>query len=99
MSGRSTPTRPRRRGQRADRLRRRPVNPGDLVVADCDGVVVVPRREAAAVVAAARAKMRKEDELAAAIKGGQAIWDLSGAAEVYARLGIVERDAAFDDPA
>jgi 4-hydroxy-4-methyl-2-oxoglutarate aldolase len=75
------------------------VNPGDLVVADCDGVVVVPRREAAAVVAAARAKMGKEDELAAAIKGGQAIWDLSGAAEVYARLGIVERDAAFDDPA
>ena len=75
------------------------VNPGDLVVADGDGVVVVPRREAAAVVEAARAKMRKEDELAAAIKGGQAIWDLSGAADVYAKLGIVERDAAFDDPA
>lgn len=75
------------------------VRPGDLVVADGDGVVVLPRQHAATVVAAAQAKMRKEDDTARAIAQGQAVWDLSGASAAYANLGIVEHDAAFDDPA
>ena len=75
------------------------VRPGDLVVADGDGVLVLPRQHAAEVVSAAQAKMRKEDEIAQAIAQGQAVWDLSGASAAYARLGVVERDAAFDDPA
>lgn len=75
------------------------VRPGDLVVADGDGVLVLPRQHAADVVSAAHAKMRKEDEIAQAIAQGQAVWDLSGASAAYARLGVVERDAAFDDPA
>lgn len=73
------------------------VNPGDLVIADGDGVICVPRDDAARVVAAAQAKMRKEDELAEKVRGGAAVWDLSGAAESYARLGIEEVDAAYDD--
>lgn len=73
------------------------VCPGDLVVADGDGVIVVSRADAAAVVGAARAKMRKEEDVIAAIHGGAAVWDLSGAAAVYAGLGITERDAAYDD--
>lgn len=73
------------------------VRPGDLVVADGDGVIAIPRGEAAAVVAAAQAKMRKEAEAAAAIRAGAAAWDLSGAAQSYAKLGITEHDAAFDD--
>jgi 4-hydroxy-4-methyl-2-oxoglutarate aldolase len=73
------------------------VCPGDLVVADGDGVVVVPRREAATVVSAAQAKMRREAEIAAAVQDGATVWDLSGAAKAYEKLGIVEQDAAFDD--
>lgn len=75
------------------------VRPGDLVVADGDGVIVVARQDAEAVVAAAKAKMRKEDEVAAALREGATVWDLSGAAAAYAKLGMVERDAAFDDEA
>lgn len=74
------------------------VCPGDLVVADGDAVVVVPRRQAAQVMAAAQAKMRKEDEVGAAVRGGAAVWDLSGAAAIYADMDITEVDAAFDDP-
>lgn len=73
------------------------VRPGDLVVADGDGVIVVPRGEAPAVVSAARAKMQKEAEFATAIRGGATVWDLSGAAKTYDKLGILECDAAFDD--
>lgn len=73
------------------------VNPGDLVVADGDGVMVVSRQNAGVVVAAAQAKMRKEDEVVSAIRAGTAVWDLSGAAATYAELGVVEHDAAFDD--
>jgi 4-hydroxy-4-methyl-2-oxoglutarate aldolase len=74
------------------------VNPGDLVVADGDGVVVVPRGEAARVVAAAKAKMAKEADFATAIRGGAAAWDVIGAEPIYRQLGVTEHDAAFDDP-
>lgn len=73
------------------------VRPGDLVVGDGDGVVVVARQHAAEVVQAAKAKMAREDEIAAAIERGEALWDLSGAAAAYARTGARELDAAFDD--
>ena len=73
------------------------VRPGDLIVADGDGVIRVPRDEAAEVVAAARAKMRKEDEAAEKVSAGAAVWDLSGAAAIYAGMQIEEIDGAFDD--
>ncbi len=73
------------------------VRPGDLVVADGDGVVVIPRGEAQTVVTAARAKMRKEAEMADAVRAGGAVWELGGANLAYDKLGIVECDAAFDD--
>ncbi len=74
------------------------VEPGDLVVADGDGVIVVPRRHAAVVVEGAEARMRKEDAMVPAIAAGAAVWELSGAAASYARLEVREIDAAFDDP-
>jgi len=73
------------------------VRPGDLVVADGDAVVCVPRDDAAQVVAAALAKMRKEDEMAEKVRGGASVWELSGAAAIYARMEVEEIDAAFDD--
>ena len=43
------------------------VNPGDLIVGDADGVVVVPRETAAAIVAGAQAKVDSENQRMAAI--------------------------------
>jgi 4-hydroxy-4-methyl-2-oxoglutarate aldolase len=74
------------------------VRPGDLIVADGDGVICVSRDDAAGVVAAALAKMRKEDEAAEKVRGGAAVWELSGAAAIYAGMDIEEFDRAFDDP-
>lgn len=73
------------------------VRPGDLVVADGDGVIRVPRDDAGRVVAAARAKMKKEDEAAERVRAGAAVWDLSGAAASYAGMDIEEIDDAFDE--
>jgi 4-hydroxy-4-methyl-2-oxoglutarate aldolase len=72
------------------------VRPGDLIVADGDGVVCVPRDHAERVVAAAQARMRKEDEGAMKVKGGASVWELSGAAESYAKMAVEEVDAAWD---
>lgn len=73
------------------------VCPGDLIVADGDGVICVPRDDAARVIAAAHAKMRKEDDAIEAVRSGAAVWDLSGAAAIYARMDVTEVDAAYDD--
>ena len=41
--------------------------------------------------------MRKEDDAAEAVRGGAAVWDLSGAAAIYAGMQMNEVDAAYDD--
>jgi len=73
------------------------VNPGDLIVADGDGVICVPKSEAAAIVQAAVARMRKEEDMAKAVERGEAVWDLGGSAASYATMDVQEIDAAFDD--
>lgn len=73
------------------------VRPGDLIAADGDGVLVVPRKQAEAVVAGAEAKMKREEEVAARIAGGEILWNLTGSSTAFQKLGAVEVDAAFDD--
>ena len=46
------------------------VDPGDIVVGDADGVVVVPRRESRAVAAALAEVATKEQTMDAAVAGG-----------------------------
>ena len=55
------------------------VEPGDIVVGDDDGVVVLPRRIAAEIVAAASAYLEGEDAARAALGGGE-----------YVSLGVAE---------
>jgi 4-hydroxy-4-methyl-2-oxoglutarate aldolase len=71
------------------------VHPGDLVVADGDGVLVIPGSQAAAVLAAARQRSRREDEVAQAIRDGAHLWDLIGAEAAYRALDPEEIDAAW----
>jgi len=55
------------------------VTPGDLVLADGSGVVFVPATAAEAVIAAAEDIFHREQLMAAAIDGGQAIGEVMGA--------------------
>ena len=56
---------PRRRRRRGDRMRRRrSVNPGDFVLGDHDGVVVLPAAIAAEAIALAEEKMAGENRCA-----------------------------------
>lgn len=73
------------------------VHPGDLIVADGDGVICIDKKHAAQVVELALARMRKEDGLAEKIAAGQTPWELSGAAASYQTLGIEEINGAYDD--
>jgi 4-hydroxy-4-methyl-2-oxoglutarate aldolase len=57
--------------------------PGDLVVADDDGVVVIPRRVEATVLDRAWAKARDENRVRGAIRSGMK------AAETFERFGIL----------
>jgi 4-hydroxy-4-methyl-2-oxoglutarate aldolase len=58
-------------------------HPGDLVIADRDGVVVVPRKVEAEVIGRAWQKVNDEDRTRTAIQGGMK------ATEAYRRFGVL----------
>ena len=60
-----------------------PIAPGDLVVGDADGVVVVPRAAEAEVLRRAAAKVAGEDRTRAALRAGSTL------AEVFRDHGIL----------
>jgi 4-hydroxy-4-methyl-2-oxoglutarate aldolase len=64
------------------------VRPGDVVVADDDGVVCVPRQAAADVAAAGRLRAQREDEARQAFTRGELSLDRYGMRETLERLGV-----------
>jgi 4-hydroxy-4-methyl-2-oxoglutarate aldolase len=66
------------------------VNPGDLVVGDADGVVVLPRELAAGIVAGAQAKVDAEDKRMKAIGRGELAQDW--VEEGLRSVGVLGRD-------
>lgn len=64
------------------------VAPGDVVVADDDGVVVVPRLTAAAVASAARAREEKESRARDRYLAGEIALDVNDMRPMLERAGI-----------
>ena len=72
------------------------VEPGDVVVADDDGVVVVPRDRAADVLAAARAREQREAGIRERYRNGELGIDMNNMREPLAAKGLtyVEQEPA-----
>jgi 4-hydroxy-4-methyl-2-oxoglutarate aldolase len=68
------------------------IAPGDVIVGDADGVVVVPRESGAAVVAAVDQRLAKEERTRARLKAGELGLDIYGLRDVLAHLGVEWRD-------
>jgi len=66
------------------------VNPGDLVVADSDGVVIVPLKDAGDVLAAAQKRVNKEIDKRAELQKGTPSVVLNRLDAVFESLGLVE---------
>jgi 4-hydroxy-4-methyl-2-oxoglutarate aldolase len=64
------------------------VRPGDVILADDDGVMCVPRERAAEAVEAAAARTAKEQASRAAFAEGQLGLDRYGLRDTLARLGV-----------
>jgi 4-hydroxy-4-methyl-2-oxoglutarate aldolase len=64
------------------------VDPGDAVVADDDGVVVVPRADCERVLAASRAREEKEAASRKRYAAGELSLDVSGMREALAAKGL-----------
>jgi len=64
------------------------VHPGDAIVADDDGVVVVSRERVADVASAAEARERKEDATRKRLAAGELGLDIYGMREALAKAGL-----------
>jgi 4-hydroxy-4-methyl-2-oxoglutarate aldolase len=64
------------------------VHPGDVVCADDDGVVVVPRPEAAATLERARQRVAREDATRARLAAGELGLDIYGLRRTLEELGV-----------
>jgi len=73
------------------------VRPGDVIVADDDGVLCVPRREARAVLEAADARAAKESESRAAYRTGELSLDRNRLRALLDGLGVRYVNAAEYD--
>jgi 4-hydroxy-4-methyl-2-oxoglutarate aldolase len=64
------------------------VHPGDVVCADDDGVVVVPRAEAAATLELARERVAREETTRSRLAAGELGLDLYGLRAKLEELGV-----------
>jgi 4-hydroxy-4-methyl-2-oxoglutarate aldolase len=73
------------------------IRPGDVIVADDDGVCVVARLEAAGVLQKAAAREEKEAKVRVRLKSGELGLDIYGMREHLAEKGLTYVDQAPED--
>jgi 4-hydroxy-4-methyl-2-oxoglutarate aldolase len=68
------------------------IRPGDAVIGDIDGVVVVPREDVADVVIAGQQRIAKEEKNREKLRAGEAGLDMYGLRAKLKELGVVYVD-------
>ena len=68
------------------------ISPGDAIVGDADGVVVVPRDSVAAVLGAVDQRRAKEERTRARLRAGELGLDIYNLRDVLSQRGVVWRD-------
>lgn len=66
------------------------VNPGDVILGDDDGIVVIPREKAEEALQLSDARVAKEADTLKKIRSGSSIFDIYGYKAVLERQGCVE---------
>lgn len=66
------------------------VTPGDIVLGDADGVVVVPLEEAENILKAAKERVEKEERVMKRIRAGESLFDIYGYQNVLNKLNCME---------
>ena len=74
-----------------------PVNPGDVVIADDDGVCIVPRLEAQAVLKASEAREAKEAATRHRLKNGELGLDIYDMRDKLAKRGLLYRPQSLPE--
>jgi 4-hydroxy-4-methyl-2-oxoglutarate aldolase len=73
------------------------VEPGDIVAADADGVVVIPRALLARTVEGAEARAANEVKTRARIAAGELPLDILGIRATIENLAIEQKDCTWED--
>ena len=64
------------------------IHPGDVIIGDMDGVVVVPREDAAEVAKAGQARIAKEEKAREKLRAGEVGLDFYGLRAKLKELGV-----------
>jgi 4-hydroxy-4-methyl-2-oxoglutarate aldolase len=75
------------------------VRPGDIVLADDDGVAVIPLEEAEAILERAEERRGKEQQMVPLLRSGSTPFQLLALAEVLASKGVTISSSASRPPA
>lgn len=68
------------------------VHPGDIVIGDRDGVVVIPLEEAEQTLQACRKRSASEAAVMQRLQNGESLFDIYGYQKVFDALGVTEEE-------